>query len=232
MKIIVPLAGPDFERDDGTVKALLGRDGTPLLRRALESRPWWTAGQVGPADLIFVLRSTEPSQRFAARDLAQWYPGCTVVSLGSVARAAALSALAGLALVADENEPICIDLVDIEYRSTLDPIARLAEVPDAGGIALVFPSDNPVYSYLRTDADGRVVEAAEKRVISQHASAGTYFFVNLATYLVALAHSLAHADTLTHRGLFFVCPLMNGVLAQGRQVVLDAVTDVVDVKAA
>lgn len=230
MKIVVPLAGPDFERDDDTVKAMVDAGGKPLLRRTIEGRPWWRSGQIGAADLIFVVRDTPASQRFARDILPSWFPGSTTVSLGRFARGAALSALAGLALAADPAEVIGVDLVDIDYASTLNPVARFAAAPDSGGIALVFPSSNPIYSYLRTDAQGRVVEAAEKRVISTHASAGTYFFANLGTYLVALAHSLDNEEAVTHRDLFFVCPLMNGVIAGGREVLIDPVDNVVDIK--
>ena len=54
MKVIVPLAGPDFVKPDGSVKAEISVEGLPLLRRALESRSWWTHGLVSDADLVFV----------------------------------------------------------------------------------------------------------------------------------------------------------------------------------
>ena len=231
MRIIVPLAGPDFERADGGVKATLEIKGRPLLRRALEQRPWWTAGQAGSADLVFVLRETPASQTFAQGALRDWYPGAGIVSIGRYTRGAALSALAGIALMERTDEPICVDLADIEYVSTLNPLARFAET-QAGGIVLTFPSDNPAYSYLATDAGGRVTEAAEKRVISDTASAGTYLFRDTACYLSAVAHSLTHADAVMHRDLFFVCPLVNGLVAQGLDVLLEPVTDVADIKTA
>jgi hypothetical protein len=108
-------------------------------------------------------------------------------------------ALAGVALAGHAAGPLCVDLVDIEYRTTFDPVRCFAERGDVGAAALVFASTNPLYSYLRTDADGNVVEAAEKRVISPHASAGTYFFDSAATYLEALAHNLRHREDVTHR---------------------------------
>jgi hypothetical protein len=222
MKIIVPLAGPDFERPDGSVKAQLQVDGQPLLRAALEQRPWWRSGQVSDEDLVFVLRDTSPSQVFRNTDLKTWYPSARVISLSAPTGGAAMSALAGVAAVADAEVPVCVDLVDILYQSTLDP-ASMFKKTGAGGIALVFESDDPKYSYLRTDDCGEVVEAAEKRVISRHASAGTYFFANPAIYLEVLAHSLRNREALTWKGLFYVCPLFNGVLASKRSVALERV---------
>jgi hypothetical protein len=230
VKVVVPLAGPDFEREDGSVKAELAIGGQPLLRRCLEGRVWWQRGQVRGEDLVFVLRDTPRSRRFAGGALATWYPGARIVMLSATADGAALSALAGVALVDPDAGPLCVDLVDIEYRSTFDPVHCFARSSSVAAAALVFTSNNPAYSYLRTDSEGNVVEAAEKRLISQHASAGTYFFDRAATYLEALAHSLRHPEQVTHRGLFFVCPLYNGVIAAGRRVVLEQVHDVRDVK--
>ena len=223
MKIIIPLAGQDFERPDGSVKAQLRVDGQPLLRAALEQRPWWRSGQVSDADLVFVLRDTSRSQVFRSTALEAWYPRARMVSLSAPTGGAAMSALAGLAAVADAEVPVCVDLVDILYQSTLDPVSTFKKT-NAGGIALVFESDYPKYSYLRTDDRGHVVEAAEKRVISRHASAGTYFFATPAIYLEALAHSLRNREALTWKGLFYVCPVFNGVLAGKRSVALERVS--------
>lgn len=228
----MPLAGPDFERQDGSVKAELTIDGQPLLRRCLEGRSWWQRCQVQSEDLVFVLRDTPRSRRFAEESLAAWYPGAQVVTLSATAGGAALSALAGVALAGHAAGLLCVDLVDIEYRSTFDPVRCFAERSDVGAAALVFASTNPAYSYLRTAGDGNVVEAAEKRVISPYASAGTYVFDSAATYLEALAHNLRHREAVTHKGLFFVCPLFNGVIASGRRVILEQVHDVRDIKVA
>jgi hypothetical protein len=232
VKIIVPLAGPDFERQDGSVKAEILVEGQPLLRRCLDRRIWWQRGQVQGKDLLFVLRDAPRSRRFAGECLAAWYPGAQVVTLSATACGAALSALAAVALAGDAQGPLCVDLVDIEYQSSFDPIRCFAGRGEVGAVALVFASTDPAYSYLRTDAEGNVVEATEKRVISQHASAGTYFFDSAATYLEALAHNLRHRQEVMHKGLFFVCPLYNGVVAGGRRVILEQVHDVRDIEIA
>lgn len=227
MQIVVPLAGPDFVLENGSVKAEIPIDGVPLLRRALETRPWWQ--EVSGSDLIFVLMDLPRTRAFADGPLRSWYPDARTVFLSRPARGAALSALAGLTLTLDAPGPICIDLADILFCSRFNPVETFSD-STIGGAALIFPSDNPAYSYLRTDASGLVTEAAEKRVISENASAGVYFFSSQAVYLAALAHNLANAESVTHRGLFFVCPVFNGVLTQGLSCVVDTVSDIIDLK--
>lgn len=228
MRVVVPLAGPDFIRDDGSLKAEMKIGGEGVLRLALSSRPW--AKVVAPKDYSFILINAPETRAFAATTLAKWFPGASVTFISCYTRGAALSVMAGMATGQDVGAPIIVDLADILYSSNLD----LAEVdqkhPDWGGIALTFKADNPAYSYLSVDASGCFYEAAEKRVIADNASAGTYIFRDMATYLRALAHGLENKESQTFRDLFFVCPLFNGVKEQGKQVLLEPVADVVDVK--
>jgi hypothetical protein len=227
---IVLLAGPDFERADGTVKAEYVVDGLPLLRRALESRPWWLSGGLRAQDLIFVLHDSLRSRRFAEEKIARWYPGCRRVYLSDFAAGAALSAAAAVALVKSYDEPLVVDLCDILFDCDATALARIGRVPKIGGLAVTFASDDAKYSYLACDETGLVTRAREKQVISRNASAGVYFFRSSQVYLRALAHSMEHCDTLAHRGLLYVCPLLNGVVALGLDVECVAATSVRDIR--
>ncbi|MEB3168804.1 MAG: hypothetical protein VKK97_08740 [Synechococcaceae cyanobacterium] len=226
MHIVVPLAGPDFIRADGSLKALLPFHGKPLLQYALESRPWHHLAN----SISFVLHDRSETRALVSEHLSSWYPDASFSYLSTFTRGAACSALAGAASQAEFHQPLIIDLADIIYTSTCDVPACLDAAPDCGGIALTFTSENPHYSYLRCDDEGRAIEAAEKRVISNNASAGTYIFRDCATYLRALAHALDNEASQVYKNLFYVCPLFNGVLAQGKQVMLEPVHDIVDVK--
>jgi len=229
LKVVVPLAGPDFVLANGSVKGLIDIGHGPLLHHALTSRAW--AGAVAPEDYTFVLNDQDVTRSFAQENLAQWFPGSSTVFLSGYTSGAALSALAGAApVLTADAAPIVVDLADILYDSTLDPAAHFAADAGTGGIALTFESDNPAYSYLRKDADGVVVEAAEKRVISTEASAGTYAFSSGSVLLRAIAHALDNAPSQTFRDLFFVCPLFNGVLDQGLAVSTVTVENVEDIK--
>lgn len=229
MKVIIPLAGPDFVRPDGSVKATIDLDGLPLLRRAIESRSWWLDGHVRACDLVFVLRDDEASRAFARNFLADWYGDARTVFLSSFTRGAALTVLAGCGLIENMAEPICFDLADIMFNSAID-MDEVFSDPAVGGVALSFPSQKPIYSYIRRDENGVVVETAEKRVISGEASAGVYFFRSVPVYLAALAHVLGNEAQYTYRDIFYICPVFNGVLKQGLNVLSLPVQDILDVK--
>jgi hypothetical protein len=229
MKVVIPLAGPDFVGNDGRVKSSREVGGIPLLRRALESRSWWRRGDVLDADLTFVLHDDEASRRFVVEDISRWYPRARNVFISSYTHGAALSVLSGLALVGESDDVLCIDLADIIFEDKSDPLSAFSD-PLVGAIGLTFRSDNPVYSYIRRDAAGRVVEAAEKRVISNEASAGVYLFRSSSIYLRSLAFLLDNRGLHLYNNNFFLCPVFNGVIALGLKVLGLGVTEVCDFK--
>ena len=227
---IVPLAGPDFVRPDGGLKPLTPVDGAPLLRRALDSRSWRRDGSLADEGLVFVLRDTDASRGFVAEHLSAWYPAAQTVYLSSFTGGAALSALAGLAPVAQREAPVCVDLVDILFEDTSRPGELFARDPRAGGLGLWSASDNPIYSYFEGAETGRIVRVREKQVISACASTGVYWFRSPSVYLAAVGHSLDHRDELAHKGVIFVAPTLNGVIAAGWDVHAARVTGVQDIK--
>ena len=162
MKCIVPLAGPDLIHPVHGLRPLLDYHGQPLLAAALESRPWRAALQ--SSDFIFVVRAVEPLEVLTAYLAATW-PGSRIIVLSDLTEGAMLTVMAGLALAADD-EPLIVDLADILFEADLSPTALL--VGKVGCVVPCFASSDDCYSYLRSE-DGRVVEAAEKRVISDAA---------------------------------------------------------------
>jgi hypothetical protein len=229
MKCIVPLAGPDFFRPEYGIKPLVPMDGVPLIERVLSSRPWRRTGELTGADCVFVLRDGEGLAEFT-RFLDGAYPEAKRVVLSHLTGGALLSALAGASELPATDEPLIVDLVDIVFASDLSPRAAFAAEPALAGLIPYFEASDDCYSYLELDGT-RVVRTAEKVVISTHASAGVYLYRTAADFLVAASGSLAAGSQWTHRGLHFMCPSYNALIATGRLVRGVPVTDVIPVSA-
>lgn len=230
VQCVVPLAGPDFVGKDGRIKALQLLDGVPLLQRTLMTRPWIQQGQLAWSDLTFVLLDSDVTRHFAKTHLQSWFPKSQTCFISDVTQGAAMSALSGLSQCRDFNAPLCVDLADILYDADVDPVADFEQNPELGGLALTFRSDWPLYSYLEIDRDGAMISAREKVVISETASAGTYFFRSAADYATALAYLIRNRIDLAYRDLLFVCPLLNGLVDAGLRVEVRNVKNVVDIK--
>jgi hypothetical protein len=221
MKCLVPLAGPDLWTPQFRLRPLFSVFGEPLLQHALRRRAW--ADRLASGDYIFVVRDIpEAAELYSFLD-AQW-PGCAVIKVPHLTQGAMLSALCGVAYALGKG-PIVIDLADILFEEKID-IAKFDG--ETGMIVPVFQSSSPDYSYLKI-VKGQVTQAAEKVVISTHASAGVYSFRDLETFLAAAVHSLQNPQTVTFKGNFFVCPMVNGVLAGGLAIYAPQLTNVTPV---
>lgn len=218
MQCVVPLAGPELTHPQHGLIARYPVDGEPLLKRTLESRAWWRAGRLSASDLVFVLREGAECAELCSAVTA-WFAGCRCVTLPQLTKGALLSALAGAAIITKLDEPLIVDLADILYDGDMDIEAQFAADPSLGALVPYFESDDACYSYLRFDADGFVTFAAEKQVISHHASAGTYIFRSTAHFIAAAGRSLTEArGELAVGNALFVCPVMNSVVRQGARV--------------
>lgn len=221
MQCVVPLAGPQLSHPRHGLWACYPVDGVPLLKRTLQTRPWWRAGRLAAGDLVFVLR--EGAEYAALRDaVTGWFQGCRIVTLPQLTKGALLSALAGAAVITALDEPLIVDLADILYDVDLDIEARFAADPSANALVPFFDDDDVCYSYFRFGPDGSVALAVEKQVISHNASAGTYIFRSTTHFIAAAGKSLAEARSeLAVGNALFVCPVMNSIVRQGARVLAE-----------
>jgi hypothetical protein len=218
MHCVVPLAGPQLTHRQHGLIVNYPVEGTPLLRRTLETRPWWIAGRLTARDLTFALREG-PELAAMRAAVESWFAGCRIVILPGLTKGALLSALAGAAAIPALDAPLIIDLADILYSATVDIEQSFAADPSVGAMAPYFEANDACYSYFTFGLDDSIDFAAEKKVISRHASAGTYIFRSAAHFIAAAGRSMIEApDELTVGNALFVCPALNGILRQGMRV--------------
>jgi len=77
---------------------------------------------------------------------------------------------------------------------------------------IVFDSQNPKYSYVRT-LDEKLVEVCEKKVISSKATAGIFYFKS--GYLFIECAEWAIMNNIQTKGLFFLAPSLNYAVVKG-----------------
>ena len=99
---------------------------------------------------------------------------------------------------------------------SIEAFVREMRDRDADGGILTFRSDEPKWSYARTDAEGRVTEVAEKVVISDQATVGIYYFRHGSDF-VRFAKQMIAKDIRVN-GEFYVCPVFNQLVQAGLDV--------------
>lgn len=226
MKVIVPLAGPDLVMEDGSFRPFFPYKNGELVPTILKSRAWYQNGEVVDSDFIFVIRKVEGIETLKEK-FESHFPGCQFVTTESLTGGALLSASLGVSMVTNFQEALCIDLADIDYDCSLN-VTKQFEKRKMSGYLLAFRSENKKYSYLKTEGNN-VFECAEKRVISNIAFAGTYFFNNSQSFFEAVSESIANRDEYSFKGILFMCPSYNGLIKKGKSVEFDFIENVNEV---
>lgn len=225
MKVLVPLAGPEYFKN-GNIKGLTNTSNGPFLLSTLRSRHWFKSIQ--SSNYCFVLHDSKEARHFADIYLKDWFNDCRVCFISHFTQGAAMSSLCGLGMLSDDsNEPIIIDLADIYFETDIIPFDNINL--DISGIAFSFKSSLPKYSYFKLDQDGLIIEAKEKAVISDNASAGVYCFRNPTILLEAIAYTLKN-NKYMYNNLYYVCPLFNGLVSKNFKSITYEVNNVMDIK--
>lgn len=212
MKVVIPMAGGDERfRQQGFPfpKPVVEIDGRPLVEHAFEC-----IRGLPDAQFTFIVRK-EDDLRFHLGDVLRLLdPGCTIIAADGETSGAACTALLAIEQIGEDEELLITNadqLLLFEIREAIEDFRR--RELDAGTI--VFDSVHPRWSFVKTDSDGFVIEAAEKRPISRNATAGIYYFRRGGEFVRA-AQEMIRKDASTNGG-FYVCPSFNElVLAQKR----------------
>lgn len=211
--LILCAGGLDSYQNSGSLypKNLAEIAGRPLVQHVLEHLlPLKTLGA-----RFVALIPGEENRRFHTGSVIRLIePDAVVLEIPETTAGAACTALLAVEW-ADNQEPLLI--VNGDILIDRDPVALITDFHsrrlDAG--IVVFDDVHPRWSFVKLDAQGMVIEAAEKRPISRHATAGLYWFARGSDFVRAAGAMLRKNAAID--GLFYVSPVFNEmILAQAR----------------
>ena len=211
MNVLILGAGkPAVEADSGSYPTLLTElGGVTLVERILTS-----VAALPARRLIVALREEDVARHHVDHVVRLVAPNAQVVrSKGVTSGAACTALLASQHFLADEELLIVSanEWLSCSYSESVEGLRSHGF--DAG--TLVFDSVHPRYSYVRV-REGQVLEAAEKKPISRHATAGFYWFARTSDFLAG-AHEMIRKDAHVN-GLFYVCPVFNELILAQKKV--------------
>lgn len=135
-----------------------------------------------------------------------------VVTLTNPTQGAALTALSAIEHLNNDNELLLAN-ADQYLDISVDDFIRQARKEKVDGYILTFDSTHPRWSYARTLPDGRVIEVAEKKVISNHATSGLYYYKTGSLFVQALQAMVR--KNIRHMDEFYICPAFNEIILGG-----------------
>lgn len=211
LNVLVPMAGAGsrFAQQGYTFpKPLIEVNGKPMIQVVVENLNI-------EAHYIFIVQQ-EHYEKYNLKYLLNLIaPGCDIVQVSGVTEGAACSTLLAKDYINNDN-PLVMANSDqyIEWNSNECMYAFTADEID-GGI-LTFEATHPKWSYAKLGTDGFVSEVAEKKVISNEATVGIYYWKKGSDYVKYAEDMIAKNIRVNNE--FYVCPVFNQAIENGKKI--------------
>jgi NDP-sugar pyrophosphorylase family protein len=212
LKIIIPAAGAGkrFQEAGYTFpKPLIDINGKPMIQLVIENlKP------TCPHKFIFICQK-EHYDKYSLREIFNNLAGpdnYECIQLTSLTQGAACTILTAIEHINDDNDLIIANsdqLVDIDINDFIN----FSRQSDADGVIMTFNAAHPKWSFARPDNNGNVLEVAEKKVISNHATVGIYYFKQGKKFVEA-TQAMIEKDIRVNNE-FYVCPTYNELILKG-----------------
>ena len=212
--IVVPMAGRGSrftEQGYTDSKPFIDVNGKPMIQRVIEN-----LGIEFDKNYMFVLVCLQ--EDFDKYDFHQFkdiigHDSYDVVILDDVTEGAAQTILQAKDLINDDTPLMTMNsdqLVDWD-------VERLFEMCEQfDGVIPCFYGEGNAWSYARTLDNGYVQEVAEKKVISNNATAGYYYWKKGSDF-VKYAEQMIEQNSRTN-GEFYVAPVYNWAILDGKKI--------------
>lgn len=215
MNVLVLMAGthPSFEQAGyGFPRNLVQAKDKPVMQHVIENLlPLQAMG----AKICALVNRDEDRRFHTGRVLQLIHEDIAVQRVGGGTAGALCTALLGIDHI-EREEPLIISNGDILMDCDLRAAIENFQARDLDGGTITFSDIHPRWSFVKLDEAGYVVEAAEKRPISHHATTGFYYFRRGGDFLDAAFRCLqkdAHVE-----GLFYICPVFNEMILQQKRI--------------
>ena len=167
-------------------KNLIEIDGLPQVQRVIDS----LASLLRPGDKLICLIQNEENRQFYTADVIRLLaPDAIVLEVPQPTSGAACTALLAIEHINNDASLLIINGDQIVTADLSKVRVDFEERALDGGI-VVFEAVHPRWSYVRCDADENVVETAEKRPISNLATAGMYYFAKGSLFVNAAMETI------------------------------------------
>lgn len=165
---------------------------------------------------IFIIQKEHEAQFGIISKLKELTPNCEFILLNKITNGAACTVLLAKEYI-DNNEPLIIansdQYIDTDFRDFVNVNRNLIS-----GNILTYESDDPNCSFVKTEESGTVIEVAEKKVISNIATVGVYYWSKGSDF-VKYAKQMIYKNIKTNNE-FYVAPVYNEAIADGKKITI------------
>ncbi len=224
MKIIIPMAGRGSRFAGKKIpKPFLPVADKPMIAWTLMSIKK-AFPDLDPSDLIFIVLE-EHEHNFGITKKIKHLAGDSthIITIPDVTEGPVCTVLVAMHLLEPYEDFFTVDCDQYFLAPDLTEKISNARAEKLAGLIPVWQSNNPAYSYIRTNQNGIVIETAEKKVISNNAAIGIYYFGSRTVYEKAAQEMIS--KRIMTKNEFYMCPLYNMVIKNGGKVRITNVSD-------
>ena len=215
MNVVVMLAGDggNFVKDGQKYPKLLTEiNGKTMIEIVLEGL---TSLTIPENNIIFMVRKYDNDIYYLGDVIRLILPESHIMTVEGETAGAALTSLLAIEYL-DEKESLVLVNGDQLLDYDENELVRFFVKNDADAGVFVFNSFHPRWSYVRTDKDGLVIEAAEKRPISNQATAGFYYYKKTFEYIESVKRMILKGGDVD--GLYYICPVFNEMILEQKKI--------------
>lgn len=213
LNIVLPMAGRGSRfANEGYIlpKPLIDVHGTPMIKVVVDNLTPKTEHR-----FIFVAQQEHIDKYNLIPQLKSYAKNVEVIGINGITEGQVCTALIAKKFF-NNNEPLMNansdQYIDFDINEYLDAMHS----NNLDGMIMTMKSQDPKWSYARTDETGLVVETAEKKVISSDATVGIFNFKK-GSDLVRSAEQMI-ADNIRVNNEFYTCPCYNYLIKEGRKI--------------
>lgn len=211
MKIIVPIVGNDALAENTDYMLSLYE----IERKTIFQYIYDFLRPIENAEFIIVLRSCDVKKFHFDKIVKLLIPEAKIVVAENETKGSVCSCLLAVDYI-DEDEPVVICSSNQLFIADTNEIIKYFKEKNFDGGIVTFRDIHPKYSFVKLDENGYVIEAAEKRTISQHATAGFYYFKRGQDFVDSAIEMIAKDAAVN--GKFYLCPVYNEMVLKQKKV--------------
>ncbi|MET3598163.1 glycosyltransferase family 2 protein [Martelella mangrovi] len=207
LNIVVPMAGRGSRFADAGYKdpkPLIPVHGKPMIQVVVEN--------LTPSvdhRFIFICQNGHIRDYGLENRLKGLAENVEIIGIDHVTEGQASTVLLAEALI-DNDDPVMTVNSDQYIDADIDDYLGFMERGGYDGLIMTMKADDPKWSFVREE-DGKVVETAEKRVISDNAAVGIFNF-RKGRDLVRASRKMIE-DNVRINGEFYICPVYNYMIS-------------------
>ena len=211
MKVIIPIVGNDTPENNTDYMLSLYE----IERKTIFQYCYDFLKPIENAEFIVVLRKQDIKMYHFDQIVKLLIPDAKIVVAEGDTKGSVCSSLLAIDYINDD-EPLVISSSNQLFLANTNDIINYFMEKDYDGGIVTFEDIHPKFSFVKLDENGLVVEAAEKRPISKHATAGFYYFKKGSDFIESAINMIAKDASVN--GLFYLCPVYNEMILKQKKI--------------